>query len=485
VSKGANPDTQIEKQLIWEIAAQLKHWDIVNFLLQNSKLLTNINARLEIEAPSRLQAYQLVNQCLENVIIAAAKANQDDIVLSILPHVSDFKGKNRIYWLHIVAQGECPNSVRYLIQSRRASDHPNERGLYPGHVAAQNGCLKVFQCFLECGFNINAPKNSTSYLYEAALKGHIPLVKFLIENGITLDEYLPIQEGTNAIFIYSPYKWAVKFLNDKDVLNILIESPIVIPDLLKDKNADPQILLLYFAQIGDVKEFSACRKMYKLDIDIATPKGVRPIDKAVQFGQLGMVRYLCEHNASVEKKDGAKLLLVAAKKQYWQIVNYLLRHTNKDAIEDCTPVEINELYNLVKPIKDSIQSIEFINVGISNFAESQARLSACEWLELKDDKQDERRNNKQNDADSSMNESFYGSSSDSESESDSEDYETDPNQEPNAKKRSPVDDQEGEPVKKPRTWILSETIKSGKEEEDKDSSPDEEARDISSYSSNL
>lgn len=87
--------------------------------------------------------------------------------------------------LHLVALYGHGRAVSLLVQRKPDLHRPNNKGLFPIHIAAQQGCITVLNALIKSGVKVNQPaadKYGYPPIIHAVLEGQLHAVKVLIEN---------------------------------------------------------------------------------------------------------------------------------------------------------------------------------------------------------------------------------------------------------------------------------------------------------------
>ena len=217
-------------------------------------------------------------------------------------------------------------------------------------IAASIGDIDKVRSLLELGADIDEFYNGVTPLLTAAVKGHLPLVQYLLEQGA--DKNKADNKGGSPLFlaVYNGHLGVVKYLvqqgmeMDKadqkgvspihtaaggghlDVLQYLLEQGVD-KDTASYDNSTP---LLIAAQEGHLAAVQNLLK-YGADMDKTNNDGLSPLISAAMNGHLPVVQYLLEQGADKDKarNDGVNLLSAATIGGRLSVVKYLVEQGMK------------------------------------------------------------------------------------------------------------------------------------------------------------
>ena len=207
------------------------------------------------------------------------------------------------------------------------------------------------------GDNLESSQDNNGYspLFYAAEKGHIEIVKYLIELGVNIDAYgYATQKTPLGIAVYNGHIEIVKYLvekganiDKKDHLgNTILSKSLLLPVECKDRKRKMDILKYLIEKGADIKESNdtgetlihIAAKAENLDgIDYLLKKGLKieernykeqtPLHYAAYWGKLNGVKYLVEKGADINAGDrlGNRALDIAKKRGYSEVIGYLER----------------------------------------------------------------------------------------------------------------------------------------------------------------
>lgn len=199
----------------------------------------------------------------------------------------------------------------------------DDNGYSPLFYAAENGHMEIVKYLIELGVSIDAAGYATQKtpLGIAVYNGHIEIVKYLVEKGANIDK--------------------------KDHLgNTILSKSLLLPVECKDKKKKIEILKYLIEKGADIKErnesgetlIHIAGKAENLDgIDYLLKRGLNiegrnykeqtPLHYAAHWGKLYGVKYLVEKGADVNAGDrmGSTALDIAKKRRHSEVIGYLER----------------------------------------------------------------------------------------------------------------------------------------------------------------
>ncbi|WP_353279010.1 ankyrin repeat domain-containing protein [Wolbachia endosymbiont (group B) of Longitarsus flavicornis] len=185
-------------------------------------------------------------------------------------------------------------------------------GNTPLHNAASKGYLNVVKYLIEKGANLEAKDHDgRTPIYDASWNGHLDIVKCLIEKGVNVNA-----TDKNG---WTPLHWAAS------------KGNLEIAKSLIEKGADINAKNIY----GKKPIHRAAEKNYETVIELLLSKGANvndtdksgwtPLHWASQNGHLDVVKYLVNRGAEVNAKanDGKTPLDIAIEQKHNNVVEYL------------------------------------------------------------------------------------------------------------------------------------------------------------------
>ena len=203
--------------------------------------------------------------------------------MMITDHVDDLKQRSdhQSCLMDAIRTGDLAQ-VKRCCQGLSNLDFFDEQGRSPLHYAAQHGHVEVI-AFLIMHWHVavdQVDRFGMSALHVASAHGHLPAVEKLVDLGATLDHCS--HEGVLPLHCASVF-------GHKDVVEFFVD------------------------QCG-------------MGVDVSEGESGTPIQLAVQFGWLELVRYLYDKQAdlSIKNSDGHSLLSVAVQEGRFDVVEYLV-----------------------------------------------------------------------------------------------------------------------------------------------------------------
>ena len=225
-----------------------------------------------------------------------------------------------MFLLHKAARDGQLQIVEYLLESGIKIEEKDKYQMTALHCAAQFGQLEIAKHLIEKGAQIEAKNmEGNTPLLEAVESGQLEMVKFLIEQGANLDAIN--ENGMTAIKLS---------MQHQEILRYFVEKAIdqgILTDLKDFLQAciENNYLELFRSLVGNVSINS-----------IVDTQDNQLIHLAAYFGHLEMVKYLIEKEAQLNSpnKFYETPLMIAIKRNQWQIVKYLIIKGAKLDIKD-------------------------------------------------------------------------------------------------------------------------------------------------------
>jgi ankyrin repeat protein len=200
------------------------------------------------------------------------------------------------------------------------------------HFAASAERLDTLQYLHQQGADLNAVpvpeknpffmENATA-LHWAAKKGHLDIVKYLLENKATLD----CQQGN---FQVTPLGVAL-LKNHSDVVNYLL-----------DAKANPALAVNEMAEVGRLDLVKRVVEEYPDQLEHKDYRQQTPLLFAASYGHAELVSFLLEKKADIsaataekagDNYGGRTALVWAHEHKHTPVVEILLQHLGKDAVK--------------------------------------------------------------------------------------------------------------------------------------------------------
>lgn len=230
----------------------------------------------------------------------------------------DYKSPKGNTLLHLAARRGTPECVAYLLATGMKNDEKDVFGRTPFHVAAFYGREDaILQLLAEYGANINnTDRHGNTPLHSAVRKGHLHVVKALIEMGARIDV-------KNESYM-TPYRVAIT--EGKHDIETYIGA--VCGNLIK-KDIYGRISLHHAAQSGkaNIVEF---RLNNGANINAQDYSLRTPLHLAAESNNTSAVKLLIERGAQINAKDreGCTPLVLAIRNNSIDAALMLLAHTN-------------------------------------------------------------------------------------------------------------------------------------------------------------
>ena len=207
------------------------------------------------------------------------------------------------------------------------------------------------------GDNLEGSQDDNGYspLFYAAEKGHIEIVKYLVELGVSIDAAgYATQKSPLGIAVYNGDIEIVKYLVEKGANidkkdhmgNTILSKSLLLPVECKDKKKKMEILKYLIDKGADIKESNdtgetlihIAAKAENLDgIDYLLKKGLKieernykeqtPLHYAAYWGKLSGVKHLVAKGADINAGDrlGKRALDIARNRKHSEVIGYLER----------------------------------------------------------------------------------------------------------------------------------------------------------------
>lgn len=205
----------------------------------------------------------------------------------------------------------------------------------------QEGNLSVVKLLLEAGLNPNiiyiekVDKKDVSFLAldRAITKGHIEIVKLLIEYGADLNYF----DETFS----KPINTAIAN-NNIELLNLLIDKGA---DITKGNNKDENIPIIQAIKLKNIEIVEILAPKIELNF-VCTPSWtkVTPLIYAIDLGHINIAKIIIKNNADTNKSANSNLetpLILAIKNKNIDAVNLLLENgadVNKTRKDGTSPM---------------------------------------------------------------------------------------------------------------------------------------------------
>ncbi|XP_012396573.1 ankyrin repeat and death domain-containing protein 1B [Sarcophilus harrisii] len=149
------------------------------------------------------------------------------IILNLLTSEKDKEGNTA---LHLAAKHGHTNVVEMLLTQCQEINEPNEDGETPFFLAAAGGYKECCKLLLDAGSDVNIPNNNKiTALQIATQNGHVPLVTFLLNENIVLDQKAEQDSPLHLAVVNNHVTVVNKLLGAKhnvDALNQKQQTPL-------------------------------------------------------------------------------------------------------------------------------------------------------------------------------------------------------------------------------------------------------------------
>lgn len=287
----------------------LLHCAIAIGVVRNVEYLLSLRPDLEATNKDGLTPLCSAICCLDLELVELLVANGADV------HAKDVANHEYSY-LHVAAEVKNADAIRFLLTRGLSVHVVDDQGGTALHVAAAVGAVEVLQVLLECGGNLFAETHDGfSVTQAAASNGKLKVLKLLEASGLMRD--FEKHHASNATITPLSLAAGSKKACSSGVVQYLIEyqdrqrcSRQAVSSEASDKSSTKSTSAFKRAPL------TASQRLYRSDALIC----------AVQAGHLEIVKYLCDHGASINllQQRGATALLTAAEFGHVDILEYLL-----------------------------------------------------------------------------------------------------------------------------------------------------------------
>lgn len=216
--------------------------------------------------------------------------------------------------------------AQLLISSGAYIDHKTVEGETPIYIACKHGCEMIAKVLIESGCNINAQNNEClTPLHIACSQKNAAVIQLLLDNNADINA--KDEEERSPIYI------ALENVNTA-AIHTLIRAGAD----LKTKDFFSRTPLQYACMIGNLEIFNILIEHLGCDksiINQQTPEGWTLLMEACQYKHYLIAEKLIEYGIDTTLVDNRGLLAlhIAAHCERYNLIELLLKHTPKDAIE--------------------------------------------------------------------------------------------------------------------------------------------------------
>lgn len=395
--------------------------EIFNFLFNNcninkadgfnNNLLNYSIIKEDIETVNRLlnHGFKLNNKKFKDMIKLSTIVGNKEILISILNHSLDiiknngdnndkFDGYDN-YYNNILNEeddddniqiNEMLNKLQFYVISSRQFSIENK--------------IDILKYLFDLGTNINYTLteinddvlNISCLNYAVEIKkfqeDNLPLIKFLIENGINIEQtygnkgtfliesifdknlllvkYL-IEKGFDVNYIeerYSPLSTAIE-MESVPIARLLVENGADVNFCISDRNGNPMSLLMSCIEMEQV-ELAKILMKYHAKIIYEDQNDYYSLIKMLENNDLKLAEYIKQNNIEIEVPERIKDIISLGRLDLLKILNkYKFLNVNKKDDHGNTPLFYAVKYSKDKIIKFLIECGSDYNI-VNNFGES-------------------------------------------------------------------------------------------------------------------
>ncbi|CAC5406432.1 unnamed protein product [Mytilus coruscus] len=313
-----------------------------------------------------------------------------DVVKELLQHSAEVnqRDNNDVSPLFIASQKGHVDVVKVLLQHTQDVNKCSYDGVSPLSRASHFNQMEVVKVLLQCDeIDINLTDNKgRSALYWASRKGHVDVVKKLLQHSADVNQY--DYHGNSALYIASQMghvdvvrellqhspdvnKYSIdgvsplsraSYLNRTEVVEVLLQCDAVDINLC-DNNACSS---LYWASQGGHIDIVKELLQHAADVNQCDNNGVSPLYTASEEGHVGVVNELLQHSAKTNHcdNDGTSPLFIASQEGHVEVVTSLLQHSAEVNLSDndgTSPLCIASQNGHVDVVKELLQYSPDVN----------------------------------------------------------------------------------------------------------------------------
>jgi ankyrin repeat protein len=280
-----------------------------------------------------------------NAIRWAINNKNLEIAKFLIEHGANIKIDDHCLLLYKASVNNDVEMVNFLINNGSAINPSKINDLQPIEGASMRGHLEVVKILIENGAYLDYRS-----VANACINGHLHVVKILVENGAKIrgfDHAISYASKYNHLEIvnYLIEKGAdIHADNDRSIRNASKNNNFKMVELLVENGADIHADDDYaIRNASENNNFEMVKYLIEKGIHIST-KDNYIINTASKNGNLEMVKYLVEKGATVDGvyMDNSSFnfkpsaLYISSKKGHLDIVKFLYEHKSKSKIDEKT-----------------------------------------------------------------------------------------------------------------------------------------------------
>ncbi len=335
----------------------------------------------------------------ESIFSATSKGDLQEVkkIISQNKKLIFAKDSTRQTPLHVAAEKNFVDIVKFLIEKGADVNAKNQRGATPLHLACQNGRLRTAELLVRFGASVQEPTFSPARtpIHYAAFSGNIELVEFLVQNG---ERYTQLSGEGATLILWAAKGGSVKmleflllngqklFVTDDEKNNALhwacaggniemvkfLISQGIVPKATNRHNFAP-IQTAVVSENFEVVKFFLENKIYSITDRFGCNDGTILHELAFS-GNIEMLEYCLKMGADVNvlDKDESTPLTLAARSGNIKNADFLLKNGAEINTRKCVKNAV-VCRNFETPLHAAIYGeVEMLNFLLSKKAEIDA-----------------------------------------------------------------------------------------------------------------